>query len=346
MMTIFLGCFIAYCLITAKYKNIFLKDVVHNDNLSKESSDCINGIFVVLVFLSHFHFEIENFHKIDFVYDKFQWLCGQLIVCSFLFFSGFGIYESLKKDREGYTKKILCVKFPRLLLRFDICVLLYAIMQILLGNVISLKSFFLSLLTIDSLGNSNWYITYILMSYLITWLAFRFFKTDKDSIFFITIMMGVYSVLFYLINPNDSHYYVTSFIYPLGMVYSMYKDKIEEKIKKHWIMYFIIFFGLYIISWYLWAKYSLPMITYNLISIFMMISLILFTYKVSFRGKILSILGKNVFQIYIIQHLPGIVLKPIQKYLGGGYTVYFILCILSTWVLVIVMNWFFKKFKI
>ena len=130
------------------------------------------------------------------------------------------------------------------------------------------------------------------------------------------------------------------------MVYSMYKDKIEEKIKKHWIMYFIIFFGLYIISWYLWAKYSLPMITYNLISIFMMISLILFTYKVSFRGKILSILGKNVFQIYIIQHLPGIALKPIQKYLGGGYVIYFILCILSTLVLVIGLNWVFKKIKI
>jgi hypothetical protein len=53
-MTILLIFFILYNLIKAKYKNPFNKDVFEN-NFEKDNTICINGIFVVLVFMSHFH---------------------------------------------------------------------------------------------------------------------------------------------------------------------------------------------------------------------------------------------------------------------------------------------------
>ena len=189
MMTIILFVFFVYIFATSKYKNPFKKELLHDDNLSKEASSCLNGIFVALVFLSHFHWDVINFDKIDIVYLKFQWICGQLIVCSFCFFSGFGIYEGLKKDRQCYTNKLIKSKFLQLILRFDFCVLLYAIAQLLMGHSVSIKDFVLSLLTIKSLGNSNWYISYILLSYLFTYFAFRFCKKDLLSLLIITVLM-------------------------------------------------------------------------------------------------------------------------------------------------------------
>lgn len=323
-MTIVLLLFIASCLVTAKYKNPFSNDSFKN-NFEKDSTTCINGIFVVLVFLSHFHFEIENFYKIDSVYLKFQMICGQCVVCSFLFYSGYGIYENLKKNRATHSRKLILSKFPKLLLRFDICVLLYAIAQFCIGNHSSLKEILLSLLTIKSLGNSNWYISYILLMYLVIWLTFRVFKNDNIALCFVTFANIAYTILFVFFDAKDSHYYVTSFVLPLGMYFSMYKEKIEKFINKRIFLCFIIFFSLYVASWILKVKFVLPEYTYNIVSLLFTSTLILATYKIQINNKILLLLGKNVFQIYILQHLPMMILKPIQNY-GGVHLISFTLC--------------------
>lgn len=345
-MTVILAAFIAYCLITAKYKNPFRNDY-HYDNFEKASTECINGIFVALVFLSHFHWEVEKFWPIDTVYLKFQMLCGQCIVCSFLFYSGYGIYESMKKDRLGYAKKLMQRKFPCLLLRFDFCVILYAIVQLCMGSKVGVTDFLLSLITVRNLGNSNWYITYMLFMYFIIWISFSVFKDDKKSLLSIVLVNAVYTLLFAIYNPRVSHYYVTSFILPLGMYFSKYKDRIEKLLGKRIFYVFIITACLYFVCWFLKSKLRLPEVTYNIISLLFTLTLIFMTYTVKLKNRFLELLGKNVFQIYIMQHLPMIVFKSMQKYSdGGGYLVYLVLCVAGTALLTAVTNLFFKKIKI
>lgn len=317
-MTIVLFIFIIYCLITAKYKNPFNNEIF-SDNLTKDHTECINGIFVFLVFLSHFHWEIEKFFAIDIIYNKIQAILGQCIVCSFLFYSGYGVYEGMKKDRRNYTKKLVIVKFPKLLLRFDFCVLLYAITQLCLGNTVSIKDFILSLFKISNMGNSNWYISYILLLYLITWLAFSVFKDDKKSIIFITVSMLLYVILFWSFYRRGSHYYFTSFVYPLGMLWSMKRKKIEQIISSRFVFIFLGCFIFYCSAWICNAKFLPPEnMFYNIVSTLFTIVLVLITYKIQLNNKILSILGNNVFEVYIIQHLPMIVFRPIQNTCGGG----------------------------
>ena len=59
--------------------------------LSKEQTTCINGIFVLFVFLSHFG-QYETM--------PWNWLLlglGQLMVAPFLFYSGYGIMEQIQR---------------------------------------------------------------------------------------------------------------------------------------------------------------------------------------------------------------------------------------------------------
>ena len=83
--------------------------------MSIDNTNTIKGIFVLLVFISHFSGYIQIS---DPLYDVLQQKSGQLIVTCFLFYSGFGIHESLVRKGSKYVlsmpKKrmlIFCIAF-------------------------------------------------------------------------------------------------------------------------------------------------------------------------------------------------------------------------------------------
>ena len=76
----------------------------------------------------------------------------------FLFYSGFGIKESIKNKGFNYAKTLLN-KSVILLLKFEISLLLYLAENIfILKNKITLKSYILSAIFRNALGNSNWFV--------------------------------------------------------------------------------------------------------------------------------------------------------------------------------------------
>ena len=77
------------------------KDQFFTGYLSKEQTTAINGIFVLIVFLSHASTYVELGGPLDAAYSTLKGYLRQLIVASFLFYSGYGMLESIKKN---YTK--------------------------------------------------------------------------------------------------------------------------------------------------------------------------------------------------------------------------------------------------
>ena len=59
--------------------------------MSKENTTAINGIFVLLIFLSHAEGYVTSDGILDTAYLTFKDNMLQLIVVSFLFYSGYGI---------------------------------------------------------------------------------------------------------------------------------------------------------------------------------------------------------------------------------------------------------------
>ena len=107
----------------------------HTDYLSKSNTTAINGIFVVLVFLCHFAQYVKfspDFIDQSFVFFKSH--LGQLVVTTFLFFSGYGIICSISKKGSDYIKSIPKKRFLSVLIHFDIAVILFMVVNVLLGK--------------------------------------------------------------------------------------------------------------------------------------------------------------------------------------------------------------------
>ena len=67
----------------------------HRDYCSVEKSTALKGVFVMLVFFQHFRTYITP-EETDFVAVGVSEFLGQLIVVPFLFYSGFGVMESIR----------------------------------------------------------------------------------------------------------------------------------------------------------------------------------------------------------------------------------------------------------
>ena len=65
--------------------------------LEHNMTTCINGVFILLVFMSHFNSYVRYTVSSDIFYAKvLVGKIGQLMVTTFLFYSGFGVMESIK----------------------------------------------------------------------------------------------------------------------------------------------------------------------------------------------------------------------------------------------------------
>ena len=81
----------------------FNRNGFFTDYITKEQCNNIKGIFILLVFISHSLQYIDkagyvNDNILDVIFTKCSSVMGQLIVVMFLFYSGFGIMESVKRS--------------------------------------------------------------------------------------------------------------------------------------------------------------------------------------------------------------------------------------------------------
>lgn len=167
-MDIFLFVIIGVVLWKIKPREYSLKE-----SLSRNQTVAINGIFTILILGSHFYLEypenIRNTFKMTWIYPFVRNWMGQLVVVTFLFFSGFGITEQLKA-REKYAINIAENIF-RVWIHYIMTLGLYFVMNYAVGYEYNLKSYVLSLFALERIGNSNWYIFAILSCYFFTFIV-------------------------------------------------------------------------------------------------------------------------------------------------------------------------------
>ena len=156
-----------------------------NRALSKEQTTCINGIFVLFVFLSHFG-----------QYETMPWnrlllAIGQLMVAPFLFYSGYGIMEQIQRRGIVYIDSMPRKRILKFYIHFCMALFLYLILSFLLGKDYSFVRIALSFTALSSIGNSNWYVFAILVMYSIVYISFKQFK--KTWYYF---MCSIYHTLY------------------------------------------------------------------------------------------------------------------------------------------------------
>lgn len=310
----------------------------HKDYLSKSNTTAINGIFVVLVLLCHFtqYVKFESgFVDSSFVYFKSH--LGQLVVTTFLFFSGYGIICSIAKKGMPYIKSIPKKRFLSVLIHFDIAVAMFMILNFCLGRSFSLKTNLLALTGWESVGNSNWYIFAILCLYLIVFLSFIICRGNKYIGTVITTVLTVALVYLMIRAKKPSYYYNTLICYPFGMIYGLFKDRIDKLVMKNDFIYtcFVaIAFAGFVFFYRMRGK---GVEQFSLCSIFFIAVIVLASMKIQLNNSFLQLTGNHVFAIYILQRIPMMIFSKI------GLTSHRYVFLIATFIVTLGMTFVFDK---
>lgn len=334
--------FLLLLIIITLYKCKFNFKNFNKDYLSIEKTKCINGFFVIIIFLSHVkkYFTLEDIWYNSY-YLKINTFIGQLMVTTFLFFSGFGIMESIRNKKEKYVNSIPKKRILNTFINFDFAVLLFLLCNLFIGKKYNLSRLFLSFMGWSSIGNSSWYIFAILILYAITWICFKVFDKNNLKGIIGTTILSLFFISFLKLF-KEPYWYNTILCYPAGMLFSHYKNKIENLICENNKTYLFIS-AICITTFILLYKFSTSLLIYELLAILFVVLILLLCMKFSFKNKILNYLGNNVFWIYMLQRIPMMLLRfyKVHKY---NQFLFVIICFILTILLTELVKLFFKLF--
>lgn len=339
-MFIFVVLFVLLCIYKIKFAPEFFEKMggYNTDYLSIEKTTSVKGIFILLVFFKH----IKDYLDINSTIDSYAMLpillLGQCIVTMFLFYSGYGVMESIKKKGTSYINSIPKIRILGTLYRFDIALMLFLLVGLLLGKTFSFKQILLSLIGWDSLGNSNWYIFVILILYVFSYISFSLFKDNRIKGFIgVLVLSAIYMLAVIIFHIRNFFWCDTVLCYSLGMFYSLYKDRIENFLK-HSTIYFssLILFFIASLALIYCVENGFGKIFDLILMLVFTIFVLLLTMKISLNNKILNWFGTHLFEIYILQRIPMMIFERIG--LNNSIYLFFVLCFGTT----ILLAWIYK----
>ena len=326
--------------------------------LKKESTACVNGVFILIVFISH----LRNYMMLE---PHLEWAMkglSQLMVAMFLFYSGFGVMESIEKKGMTYVRQIPLHRVLRVLAMYIPAVLLYGLLDLILGIPFTTGQFFLSLVAWLNLGNSNWYIFVILCLYLITWVAWMI--ADKisglrhrdetnasdyrDTWGWILTLILSAGLILVLRQTTPEYYYNTISAYLFGLFFSQNKDCILRacgfdksgklvslRAKTAYVIMTVLMIGT-VICLRLLYPHGWSQIVFLLMTVFFCMAVVLLSYLVPFPDCVFRWFGEHLFEVYILMRMPMMALQRVPGWEQGGVW-YALSCLAIT----VILAWIF-----
>lgn len=291
----------------------------NKDYLGRDTTTAIKGIFAIIILFSHsrqyLSFSASDSYGLlndyNYLYTIVLNAIGQLMVVMFLLYSGYGIVESYKKKGTAYKKGFLRKRVLKTLVHFDVAVILFLILAFCIGREYDAHNIVLSFTGWQSVGNSNWFVFDIIILYLVSYFGLviveRYKKDIECYLWIVFVTTVLFLLVLYFIKSGEQWWYDTVLAFPTGMLWSVYKNRIEQFLRPtkvyvcSLILTMIIFSILYYVSLhYVSAVYILTSAVFGLM-------LILLTMKLKVGNPVLHWLGLNAFAIYILQRIPMII---------------------------------------
>lgn len=284
------------------------------DYLSKNTTDSIKGIFILTVFLRHGNQYVADsgydysFYG-DLLFSDTDLFLGQSIVVLFLFYSGYGVMMSILSKGSTYINKMPRHRILNTLVNFDVAVLFFVILSFIIGHFYPLRTYILSFVVWEDIGNSNWYIFDILVCYISTWFSFSLTKGKKALLLNFFVVICIWAVL--QASGKPQWWYNTIMAYPVGLLYGLYREKITSYNQKLFLLLMPLAIIIYIVLYY--SPYELKGIIQNVRFLAFVEIVILLSIRIRLHNKVLIWLGSNLFILYIYQRIPMILLNEYTK---------------------------------
>ena len=332
----------------------------HAGYVGKEQANAIKGFFILYLTIGHITGELmghglypDGFwnHVDEFSHSAMN----SLVVVMFLFFSGFGVAEGLKRGagdqvvNMGYVRSMPRRRVLNTLLNFGVVVVIYLLCSPLTGRTIEWSQLPLYFLALKSAGNSSWYIFVILTCYVVTWLSTSLVHRTRGQVVAMhTLLTAVAAVALYVFKGEREYYwYTTIMAYAFGFAYSQYKAEFEAVISKRWLLSLVFTAVMFVAHYIAVQKSGLPrLVTYNLLSMWFALLFVIMGMRFRVGNKAINWCGSHLFPIYMYQGLFYLALLQI-----GGERHTFVswspfLYALATLVLTLIIAKFFHLWEI
>lgn len=211
--------------------------------LSKKNTDCLKGIFAVVVVLAHIRGRLPVFN--DTVVGQILTASGYLAVAVFFFLSAYGLQVSVDSKGVAYLQT-----FPRRRIlpfygTYLFVLMLYVLVYALSGELNTVKPYILfrSLIYGGTLIENGWYLQTALLFYIMFWAIFRFGKTETLRMVMIVAGMVLYCFLCIWLGMG-AYAYVSVFAFPMGFWWRKREKKIEALLssrRRFWMSYAALF---------------------------------------------------------------------------------------------------------
>lgn len=306
---------LALLLICVKSAKVAPAGAFHEGYISREGTTPVKGIFTILIIFSHYIQYIATDGAYDGAYMALRSHLNQAVVVMFLFYSGYGMMESIAKKGFAYVNGIPAKRFLPVLLRFDGIVLIYFALQLFMGRNYGLDRLPAALVGWDGFGNSNWYVFGVLGEYLLMFLAFlgmaRWNKGGSKFVYaaVFTALTAAFALVIRA-TGRDDYWYNTLMMFPLGVWFSLLRRPLEGLAMRNDMLYALACLAAALL--YIWSfdhRWGSGLKGYTLWATMFAVVTVLLTMKVSFDSPVLKWFGDHVFSVYMLQRIPMILLS-------------------------------------
>lgn len=287
-----------------------------DDYIGVQQCNAIKGLFILVVFVRHIYPYIigsgcDMSGRLDGLGLRLDGMIGQLLVVMFLFYSGYGVMESIKRKGSCYVRDIPKHRVLTTMLNFGVAVAAFVLLNFALGIEGPWDEILLAFTGWTSVGNSNWYIFVIVLCYLLTYFAFR---KNADNVHNyamggVILLALSFVALLALWRTRPVWWYDTLLCYPAGVLFSIHKDCIECMVKRRYWLSVAVMLAVFLLLYNIHRDFA--EIRYNMLSVTTALLVVLVTMKVRIDNVALVWLGKNLFPLYIYQRIPMIALATV-----------------------------------
>lgn len=304
---------------------------INKEYISKEATYSIKGIFILLIFASHFSSYIPAYtQNIDILYWNIRIYLGQCVVAMFLFYSGYGVMKSAATKGKNYIDVFPEKRIIKTLLIYDFSQVFFFVVQSIFGRKYTLLYYLQSLLAWTSFGNDNWYIFVILILYLMTWLVLL--KVKKPLWQTLLICLGSIIFIQVLMHAEKGKYWYNSLLcFTAGTVWHLMEEKAENFLSRdrNYMLTIFLVITAFVCLHRTWDE---SIVTYEITVILFAFIIVLLSMKISIHNVFLKYCGKHLQGLFLLHRIPMILFGQIAVIKQEKY-LYFLLCIASAFAL-------------
>ncbi len=299
--------------------------------LSLESSKGLLGFCAIGIMLHHMSqtifFAGEDTGILYFMVD-----IGVCFVGMFFFFSGYGLYSSLR-DKQDYLKGFLRRRLPTILIPFYVCNFAFILGSYLWGYEFHKGELWAYLTGVILMNSQMWYIVEIFILYLLFYIVFRLVRNRNAACILYGVCVLAMMFLSLLLGHDTTTptqglwfhgewwYNATALIW-IGILFARWEKQILGIVRKYYAMILfvmvclVVFFyqrTMYMLQhtgyWYEWEGYAgyrekLQTLGIQALFIFFVVmTVIVILQKIEFGNKIMRFLGSIALELYLIHNL-------------------------------------------